>query len=117
MLNAVSLVGKVTESGVKLFYREHGTPEARWTLLLEELGKDEAVFKLFCPVVAYGARGEAFAAALEPGDLIAVTGKLSWSKPHATKQDPTPQGRLCVLAWQVERLTPAGTPSATASPI
>jgi hypothetical protein len=111
MLNAVSLVGTVTESGVKLASREHGTPEARWTRLLEELGKDDALFKLFCPIIAYGSRGEACAASLEPGDLIAVTGKLGWSKLHATKKDPTPQGRLCVVAWQVERVTPAGTPA------
>jgi single-stranded DNA-binding protein len=111
MLNAVSLVGKVTENGVKLVYRENGTPEARWTMLLEKRGKDDATFKLFCPIVAYGARGEAFAASLEPGDLIALTGKLGWSKPQATKHDPTPQGKLCVLAYQVERLTPTPTPA------
>jgi hypothetical protein len=87
MLNAVSLVGTVTESGVKLASREHGTPEARWTRLLEELGKDDALFKLFCPIIAYGSRGEACAASLEPGDL-------SWAGRSRTppRRTPLPRG-------------------------
>ena len=78
MLNSVCLVGTITEAGVKLLYRDNGTPEAKWTMLLEESGKDAATFKLFCPVVAYGAKAEDFAARFDARDVISCSGKLAW---------------------------------------
>jgi len=112
MLNSVCLVGKITDAGMKLYCREHGTPECRWTMLLEESGQDEATFKLFCPVVAYGAKAEAFAATLGAGDVISLSGKLGRHKPAATKKDPAPVGRLVVSAWQGSVVTPAMVESA-----
>jgi single-stranded DNA-binding protein len=113
-LNVVTLVGRLTEASVKLAYRENGTPEARWTLMLQDMGKDGGTFKLFCPLVAYGAKAEECAERLEPGDLVTVQGKLGWHKPPASKRDPEPVGKLTVLAWQVEKIeTPAPAASAT----
>ena len=113
MLNSVCLVGTITDAAVKLYYRDNGTSEARWTMLLEESGKDAATFKLFCPVVTYGAKAEDFAARFDAGDVISCSGKLGWHKPQATKKEPAPVGRLVVLAWQVEKIqTPALATSA-----
>jgi single-stranded DNA-binding protein len=99
-MNSVSLVGRVSDAGVRLSYRESGGPECRWTLVIEEPGKDGAVFRLFCPVVAYGDRSEAFAATLDRGELVAISGKLGWSKP----KDPGAKGGVIVVAWLVEKL-------------
>lgn len=75
------------------------------------LARFEQVFKLFVPVVAYGARAESLAETLEPGDLVTVQGKLGWQAPPATKADLKPAGKLTVLAWQVEQLAAATAPA------
>jgi single-stranded DNA-binding protein len=79
--------------------------------LRAEPGTDgQQVFKLFVPGVVYGARAEALAETLEPGDLVTVQGKLGWRAPPATKTNPKPLGKLVVIGWQVERLTRATAP-------
>jgi single-stranded DNA-binding protein len=111
-LNSVSLSGRVTDAGVKLTYLPSGHPEATWTLVVEEPSKNgQQVFKLFVPVVVHGARAEALAETLEPGDLVTVQGKLGWRAPPATKMAPKPTGKLVVLAWQVEQLAAATAPA------
>lgn len=75
------------------------------------LARFEQVFKLFVPVVAYGARAESLAETLEPGDLVTVQGKLGWRAPPATKADLKPAGKLTVLPWQVEQLAAATAPA------
>ena len=85
-LNSVALCGRLTDAGVKLTYLPSGSPEAAWTLVVEEPSKDgQHVFKLFVPIVVYGARAEALAETLEPGDLVTVQGKLGWRAPPATR--------------------------------
>jgi hypothetical protein len=110
-LNTVNLVGKITDSGVKLYYKERGC-ECHWTLMLEDVGKGGEVFKLFVPCVNY-AKAEELAASLEPGDLVSVQGKLGWARPQPTKKDPEPAGRLTVLAWQVEKIAAPALADAT----
>ena len=112
-LNSVALCGRLTDAGVKLTYRASGHPEATWTLILEEPSKDgQQMFTLFVPVVVYGAKAEALAETLEPGDLVTVQGKLGWRAPPATRRTRSPTGKMVVLAWQVERL--AGSPAPVA---
>jgi single-stranded DNA-binding protein len=107
-LNSVALCGQVTVAGMKLTYLPSGSPEATWTLVVEEPSKDgQQVFRLFVPVIVYGVKAEALAETLEPGDLVTVQGKLGWRAPSATKANPRPQGKLVVLGWQVARV--AGT--------
>lgn len=111
-LNSVALCGRLTDSGAKLTYRVSGHPEATWTLILEEPSKDgQQVFTLFVPVVVYGAKAEALAEILEPGDLVTVRGELGWRAPPATKANPKPTGKLVVISWEIERLTPSLAPA------
>jgi single-stranded DNA-binding protein len=111
-LNSVALCGRVTDAGVKLTYLPSGSPEVKWTLALEELSKDgQQTFRLFVPVIVYGARAEVLAEILEPGDLVTVQGKLGWRAPPATKMTPKPAGKLVVLAWQVEQLAADTAPT------
>jgi single-stranded DNA-binding protein len=111
-LNSVALCGRVTDAGVKLTYLPSGHPEAKLTLVVEGPSKDgQQTFRLFVPVMVYGARAEALAETLEPGDLVTVQGKLGWRAPPATKANPKPMGKLVVLAWQVERLAPTMSPA------
>jgi len=115
-LNSVALCGRVTDAGVKLTYLPSGSPEAKLTLVVEELGKDgQQTFRLFVPVIVYGARAETLAETLEPGDLVTVQGKLGWRALPATKTDPKPAGKLTVIAWQIERLAATTSNMATAS--
>jgi single-stranded DNA-binding protein len=83
-LNSVNLIGKITEAGQKLRYRENGSPEVTWTLMIEEPGKGEQTFRLFVPCVAYAKAGEQ-AESLDGGDLIALQGWLCWRTRAATK--------------------------------
>jgi hypothetical protein len=103
-------VGRISDAGVKLYYRDKG-PEARWTLVVEE-GKDGTTWRVFCPVIAFSDRAEAYATTLNAGDFVAITGKLGWAKPPATAKDPGAKGGIVVVAWQVEVLS-TGTPTAT----
>jgi hypothetical protein len=61
--------------------------------------------------VVDGARAEALAENLEPGDLATGLGKLGWRTPPATTADPKPAGRLVVLAWQIEKLAAPMAPA------
>ena len=107
-LNSVALCGRVTDTGVKLTYLPSGSPEMKCTLVVEEPSKDgQQTFRLFVPVMVYGAKAEALAETLEPGDLVTVQGKLGWRASPATKMHPKPSGKLMVLAWQIERLAGA----------
>jgi hypothetical protein len=71
MLNVVALCGWVADAGVTWLYRENRQPEAKWTLVLEEVGKGNQVFRLFVPCVAY-TKAEDLAERLDPGDLITL---------------------------------------------
>jgi hypothetical protein len=48
----VLLMGQVAAEGVNFFYNENNTPEAIWTLVVEEPGAQGTVFKTFIPYVA-----------------------------------------------------------------
>ncbi len=111
-LNSVALCGRVTDAGVKLTYLPSGSPEAKFTLVVEEPSKDgQQTFRLFVPVMVYGARAEALAETLDPGDLVTVQGKLGWRASPATKTNPKPMGKVVIIGWEVERVVGAMTPA------
>jgi single-stranded DNA-binding protein len=101
MMNHVSLLGKVTAAGVKLTYSERGTPECRWTLMLEETGPEGQSFKTFIPCHSFGKSAEAIAEQIDPGDWVLISdGKLKvrqW-----TNQAGEKERRLEVLTWAVQ---------------
>jgi single-stranded DNA-binding protein len=101
MLNHVALLGKVTDAGCKLTYSERGTPEVRWTLILEETGPEGQTFKTFIPCHSFGKSAEAIAEQIDPGDWVLIAdGKLKvrqW-----TNQAGEKERRLEVLTWAVQ---------------
>jgi single-stranded DNA-binding protein len=104
-MNAVALVGTVGAYGVKIAWTDAGKPQASFSLVVSELGPDGRAFTTFVPVLVVGAKAEAAAEALEPGDMVAVAGKLAY-KAGKTKD----AGRLVVVTYAVERLTEATIP-------
>jgi single-stranded DNA-binding protein len=106
-LNHVVLTGK-SEARPKLTYSGNAKPECRLTVVVEG-GKGEQTFSLYVPVFVYGNGAEVAAAEVDPGDLIAVDGRLGWKS--TLKKDGTKLG-LCVTAFGVEILAKAEVPVA-----
>jgi single-stranded DNA-binding protein len=102
MVNHVSLLGKVTDAGVKLTYSERGTPECRFTLMLEEPGPEEGKpFRTFIPCHSFGKSAESIAEQLEPGNLVLIPdGKLKMRQ--WTNQAGAKERRLEVMTWAVQ---------------
>jgi single stranded DNA-binding protein len=104
-LNKVIVAGQIEAPGPKLTYAAAGTPECRFTLRLDESGKDGQTFKLFLPILIYSTHAEWVAEHVSAGDLVLIDGKLryhSWLDKAGVKQS-----RLAIMAWAVSHLTPA----------
>lgn len=107
-LNKVLVVGRVTEQGVKIQWAENGTPETRWTLVVEEPGQAGATFRLFVPCCAYGKTAEAIGEQVNAADGLYLDGKLKWRS--WIDKAGAKQGRLELMVWtwqKVEAATPA----------
>src|SRR5688572_30148150 len=98
-MNHVSLVGTVGQYGAKISWTENAKPQTSFTLVTEEPGK-EGAYKTFCPILVVGTRAGELAESLEPGDMVAVSGKLAY-KAGKTKDS----GKLVVVTFDVERLS------------
>jgi single-stranded DNA-binding protein len=109
-INKAIVGDKVTDDGVKLTYGENGTPEARWTLMVEEAGANHS-FTLYVPCSAWGKAAETIAEQLDPGDVIFIPdGKLkfrSWVTKTGEKKT-----RLEVSTWSVQVIEKAAVTSA-----
>jgi single-stranded DNA-binding protein len=77
-MNHVSLIGTVGQYGVKITWTEGGKPQTSLSVMVEEPGKEKATYNTFVPVLIVGSRAEEAAETLEPGDLIAIEGKLAY---------------------------------------
>jgi len=97
-LSQVIVLGSLPEDP-KLTYREHGTPQCAFTLLLEEQGL-EHTHRLYVPCDLYGDRAEHVAESMRPGNTGLVEGKLRWHSWVDKKGEK--QGKLAVRAWSVE---------------
>jgi single-strand DNA-binding protein len=115
-INKVILCGRLTEDGCRLTYTTEGTPHVSFTLLLEEASKQGYTYKLYIPIDLFGDKAEQVAETMTAGDLVLVDGKLQWKSWLDRKGEK--QGRLGVLAWQVERpAVPAtGSPDVSLAP-
>jgi single-stranded DNA-binding protein len=101
-MNHVSLVGTVGQYGVKIAWTDGGKSQITLTVIVEEPGKEKTTYKTFIPVLIVGPCAEKAAETLEPGDLIAIEGKLAY-KAGKTKD----AGKLVVVTFSVERLAAA----------
>jgi hypothetical protein len=105
-MNTASLVGRISERGVRLDYTpERAKPQLSFSLTVMELGRDGISRPTYIPVMVVGDHSERLAEVLEPHDLISIaSGKLSW-KAGRTKDS----GKLQVVTFNVEVLdhTPA----------
>jgi len=107
-LNKTLIVGKVTEQGVKIQWGENGTPETRWTLIVEEANPAGQTFKLFVPCCAYAKTAEAIGEQVNAGEVLYCEGKLKWRS--WTDKAGAKQGRLELMVWtwqKVESAAPA----------
>ena len=77
-MNSVNLVGRLTRAPSVKFENE-GSQVTTFTLLVEESGRDGAIFRLFILCVAWGKASEA-CGTLNSEDLVALAGKLCWRK-------------------------------------
>jgi single-stranded DNA-binding protein len=79
-MNSVQLVGHLSRAPVVRFEPD-SHQVTTWTLAIEELGygQEGKKYILYCPCVAYGRTAES-ASLLSAGDVISVSGKLSWRK-------------------------------------
>jgi single stranded DNA-binding protein len=101
-LNKVLLIGQVAPEGVKFGYNENNTPEAIWTIVVEEPGAQGALFKTFIPCVAYAKTAEAVVETLQAGQTVFLEGRLkfrSWMTKTGEKKS-----RLEVVTWMVQPL-------------
>ena len=79
-LNVVALTGILERDPIVRFDNDTGQARCRGTLRLEEANATTgAVYKLFIPLDAAGKIGEQLAAC-HGGDVLAITGKLSWQR-------------------------------------
>jgi hypothetical protein len=101
-LNKVLLMGQVAAEGVKFFRNENNTPEAIWTLVVEEPGAQGTVFKTFIPCVAYAKAAQATVETLQAGQTVFLEGRLKL-RSLMTETGET-KGRLEVVTWMVQPL-------------
>ena len=111
-LNKVLIVGRVTEAGVKIPWAENGTPETRWTLIVEAPGPAGATFRLFVPCCAYGKTAEAIGEQGNAGDTLFCDGKLKWRSWVDKKGEK--QGRLELMVWSWQKVEAAAPAEVTA---
>ena len=100
-MNSVCLSGRVSDYGPKISWTEGGKPQTTFTLVVEEPGREGSTFKTFVPIKVVGAQAESCAETLDAGALIAVNGKLQYSK---TGGKEAKEGKLTVVTYGVERL-------------
>jgi single-stranded DNA-binding protein len=100
MINKTMLLGRISDYGCEISWRENGKPEVTFALLVEEL-RDGKTYKTFVPVLVIGPKAEDLAETLEPGDLVCLDGKLAY-KPGATKD----AGKLVVVCFDMARVLP-----------
>lgn len=109
MSNICVISGRISDYGPKLRLLASGKWELNFTLCCDEPGRDGQVYTTFVPVLVYGAQCEPLAEALEPHDVVLVTGKLAWTK--RTTKDGEKSG-LAVTTFGVEVLAKAEVPVA-----
>jgi single-stranded DNA-binding protein len=73
----------------------------RFTIRVDEIGKDGTTFKVFVPCEAYGRLAER-AESWEVGAFLAVEGRLKWRS--YTDRDGEKKAGLCVFAKEVRVL-------------
>jgi single-stranded DNA-binding protein len=103
-LNHVTLTGVLERDPITRF-ADHGTQQVHFTLRLTEPGPAGQAFTLFVPCEAYGQAGE-LAGNLNASEAVLVAGKLKWTS--YTDKSGQKRTSLCVLAWLLQRLQPAG---------
>jgi len=102
-LNHVTLTG-ILERDPITRVADHGTPQVRFTLRLDEPGPAGQRFTLCVPCEAYGPAGEQ-AGALTAGEAVLVAGTLQWIS--YTDKPGQQRTSLCVLARLVKCLASA----------
>ena len=96
-VNTVVLVGRL--AGMPTYStNERGNATASASLLVTETGQNDVVFKTYIPLAAHGRAAERLAD-LSEGDVIGVSGKLSW-----TKGKNSAPGRVEVFCFSVEAM-------------
>jgi single-stranded DNA-binding protein len=75
-LNMVCLTGTLERQPTVSFEGE-GSQVCRFTLRLEEGGRDGTIYKTYIGCEVYGRLADQ-AGSLQPGDVVAVTGALKW---------------------------------------
>jgi hypothetical protein len=100
-VNKSIIAGAISDGGVKLSYTSGGKPECRFTLVLEKVVGGH-IFKGFVPVCILGDKAEPLAERLEANDMVMITGEIGWRSGKTLEG-----GKLCVIAFDVERLMPA----------
>ena len=100
-MNTVSLVGRISERGVRLDYTpERAKPQLSFSLTVMEMGRDGIARPTYIPIMIVSDNAERLAEVLEPHDLVAITsGKLQW-RAGRTKES----GKLIVVAYNVDIL-------------
>lgn len=78
-MNSVHLSSRVSDYGCTITWTEQGKPQKSFTLIIKEPGREGTTFKTFVPVLIVGTQAEHWAETLEAGDLVLVSGKLSYA--------------------------------------
>jgi single-stranded DNA-binding protein len=104
MSNVCVLSGRISDYGPKLRPLPSGKWELSFTVCCDEPGRDGQIYTTFIPVLVHGAACEPLAETLEPGDIVHVTGKLSWTKKVSKGEE---KSGLAVTTFGVEVLVKA----------
>ena len=100
-MNTCALVGIVERAPTVI--DSEGPLQARFTLRVEEIGKDGKAYPLYIPCECYGQLATR-SATWDAGAMLALSGRLKWRKGDEKTQKP---GGLAVFVKEVHVLEPA----------
>jgi len=101
MINKIIIMGKVAD--LKVTFDADSKPQTSFTLRYEQEYGEGRTSKLFVPVDVLSSRAESIADLINDGDTVLIDGSLKW-KSWTDKKTGEKQGKLGVLAWQLEKI-------------
>jgi single-stranded DNA-binding protein len=105
-LNSCLMIGRVSPRGAHLRYAESGTPFCSFMLEIDEV-TDGKVYTTFIPCEITGKYAQQTAIALEPGDVVQISGKWRYKPVVVDQKSGAKISKPVVSSWGVSQRQPA----------